>query len=136
MKKSTDDIAVHDIDKYLAEVPENYKTVLENLRQKIKELVPDAREVISYQIPTIKYLGSLVGFAAFKNHCSFFVMSKALMESMKDELINYKTATATIHFTPEKPLPDALVTKIVLSRMHENEMIQLTRQTKKAGKNG
>lgn len=132
--KSVENNLAPDIDKYLAEVPENYRIALTDLRQKIKELAPLAKEVISYQIPTFKYFGSLVAFAAFKDHCSFFVMSKSIMESIKDDLKAYKTATATIHFTPEKPLCGTLVTKIVLARMKENELIQLARQAKKSRK--
>lgn len=68
------------------------------------------------------YFCSLVGFAAFKDHYSFFVMSKVVMQAFfQEELKPYKTATATVHFAPEKPLPESLVTAIVEARMPENE---------------
>ena len=114
-------LPVRTIDDYLVGLTENVVEALENLRQNIRSLVPNAEEVISYQIPTFKYLGSLVGLAAFKDHCSFFVMSKSVMQSFQEELKPYKTATATIHFTPEKPLPESLVIAIVEARMRENE---------------
>jgi uncharacterized protein YdhG (YjbR/CyaY superfamily) len=60
-------------------------------------LIPEADEVLHYQIPTFKYHGALVGYAAFKDHCSFFVMSSGLMQEFKEELKDYSTATATIH---------------------------------------
>lgn len=121
MKPSGDQLPIRTIDEYLIGLPENVVVALENLRQTIQSLVPEAEEVISYQIPTFKYFGSLVGFAAFKDHCSFFVMSKAVMEAFQEKLKPYKTATATIHFTPEKPLPESLVSAIVKARMRENE---------------
>ncbi len=60
------------IDDYLALQTEDIRTGLEKLRKTIHSIIPNAEEAISYQIPTFKYHGSLVGFAAFKNHCSFF----------------------------------------------------------------
>ena len=114
-------LPVRTIDDYLVGLTEKVVEVLENLRQTIQSLVPDADEVISYQIPTFKYLGSLVGLAVFKDHYSFFVMSKAVMQAFQEKLKPYKTATATIYFTPEKPLPETLVTAIVEARMRENE---------------
>ena len=121
MKSSGDQIPIRNLDEYLSGLPENVVVALENLRQTIRSLVPNAEEVISYQIPTFKYLGSLVGFAAFKDHCIFFVMSKAVIQSFQERLKPYKTATATIHFTPEKTLPESLVIAIVKARIRENE---------------
>jgi len=109
------------IDGYLAAVPPDASAALAKLRQTIKSVAPDAAECISYQIPSFNHCGLLVGFAAFKNHCSFFVMSTALMRAMKDELKSYDTAKATIHFDVAKPLPSALVKKIVKARLKENE---------------
>ena len=73
-------------------------------------------------MPAYKYLGFLVFFAAFKNHCSFFVASPSLTKKLGDELSPYETSGGTIHFTPEKPLPAALVKKIVMARIKENEL--------------
>jgi uncharacterized protein YdhG (YjbR/CyaY superfamily) len=120
-----------DPDSYLQAVPEPARSTLEALRQQIRALVPDAEEVISYQIPTFKYLGSLVGYAAFASHCSFFVMSKAVMAQFSEELKPYPTATATIRFPDDQGLPPGLVERIVLARMLENEAINLARREKK-----
>ena len=82
---------------------------------------PKAVEVISYQIPIYKYNGRpLVGFAGFKDHRSFFVMGSSVMEAHRDELKRYDTATATIRFPADKPLPVALVKKLVKARIDEN----------------
>lgn len=112
---------VTSIDEYLEGVPEEARAALERLRKVIKAAAPKATEAVSYQIPTFKYHGMLVGFAAFKNHLSFFVMSPSLMDAHKDELKAYDTAKATIRFQADKPLPTALVKKLVKARIEENE---------------
>jgi uncharacterized protein YdhG (YjbR/CyaY superfamily) len=115
-------IPVGDVDSYLAELPIAQRRGLEKLRKVIKAAAPKAQECISWRMPAYKYLGCLVFFAAFKNHCSFFVASTALMKKLGDELAPYETSGGTIHFTPENPLPATLVKKIVKARMKENEM--------------
>jgi uncharacterized protein YdhG (YjbR/CyaY superfamily) len=121
MEKSNNAVPFTNIDEYLATLPDNKRQVLETLRQTIKEAAPEAEEVISYMMPTFRYNGVLVHFAAFKNHCSFFVGNGSLVSQIKDELKDYTTAKSGIHFTPEKPLPTDLIKKIVWRRMEENE---------------
>ena len=79
------------------------------------------KEVISYQIPMFKYHGPLVFFAAFKNHCSFYVVSKPIMEVFTSELKPWDTSGTTIHFSAKNPLPASLVKNIVKARIEENE---------------
>lgn len=134
MQKSESKVLFNTIDEYLDLIPEPERIALEKLRATIKKTVPVAEEAISYQIPTIKYYGALVGFAAFKNHCSLFVMSKAVMAAIKDELRGNSTETGTIHFTPDKPLPVKTVQRIVKARMAENELKQKLREEKKRSK--
>ena len=110
-----------DVDAYLAAVPKEQRAALQKLRKIIKGAAPRAAEVISYRIPVYKHCGMLVGFAAFKNHCSFFVMGREAMEAHQEELKRYSTARGTIHFTADKPLPAALVRKLVRARIAENE---------------
>ena len=111
-----------DIDEYLAGVPEPARTTLSKVRAVIRSVVPkEAAEAISYGIPTFKYQGSLVAFAAFKNHCSLFPMSKAVIEAFKNELKGYETSKGTIHFALDRPLPAALLKKMVKMRMAQNE---------------
>ncbi len=112
-----------DVDRYLANIPEPARSTLETLRQTIRDIVPEAEELISYQMPAFKYHGMLVGLAAFKAHCSFFTMNSTLVETMKEELKSYKTSAGTIQFPMDKPLPSSLVKKIVKARMKENETI-------------
>jgi uncharacterized protein YdhG (YjbR/CyaY superfamily) len=121
MKKDSTAIIAKNMGEYLATLPDTQRNALEALRQTIKEAAPEAEEVISYQIPAFKYKGMLVYFAAYKNHCSFFVGNGSLIASMKSELTDYETTKSAIHFTPEKPLPITLVQKIVWRRIGENE---------------
>jgi uncharacterized protein YdhG (YjbR/CyaY superfamily) len=123
-------LAARDIDEYLAAVPRKARGALQKLRKIIRAAAPKATEVISYQIPIFKYLGPLVGFAAFKEHCSFFVMGTSVMRAHKHELKPYPTATATIRFPAEKPLPAALVKKLVRARVKENEARRKKKQSK------
>lgn len=109
------------VDEYLHSLPKEVRTILKEVRQTIKAAAPKAEEVISYQIPTYKYLGPLLHFAAFNDHCSLYVVSKNILKLFDKELQSYKTSGTTIHFTPDKPLPATLIQKIVKARIKENE---------------
>ena len=109
------------VNEYLERVPADMKSKLEKLRQTITKAAPNAEEIISYQIPTYKYLGPLIHFAAFKDHCSLVVINKDILKTFEKELQLYKTTGTTIHFTPAKPLPASLVQKIVKIRIRNNE---------------
>lgn len=121
MEGKGDMTAKTNVDDYLAAVPEEARATLEDLCRTIGAVAPEATETISYQIPTLSYHGPLVGFAAFKKHCGFYVMSPTVMDAHKEELKPYGTAKATIRFPVDKPLPAALVKKLVKARMQENE---------------
>lgn len=108
------------VDEYLAGVPKEARATLEKLRQTIKAAAPMATEGISYQMPMYKHHGMVVGFAAFKDHCSIFPGS-AVMDAHKVELSRYNTSKGTIRFPANKPLPAALVKKLVKARIKENE---------------
>ena len=109
-----------DVDDYLAGVPKEARATLDKLRKTIKAAAPRATEVISYQMPMYKQNGMVVGFAAFKDHCSLFPGS-AVMDAHKEELKRYDTSKGTIRFPANKPLPAALVKKLVKARIKENE---------------
>jgi uncharacterized protein YdhG (YjbR/CyaY superfamily) len=110
-----------DVDEYLAGVPEPARSTLHKIRAVIHSVVPrEATEVISYRIPMFKYKGMLVGFAAFSNHCSLFPGASPV-EAFKEELKAFQTSKGTIHFPLDKPLPAALVKKLVKARVAENE---------------
>ena len=120
MKKAKPGATPQTVDDYLAALPEEARATLEKIRKTIKATAPKATEVISYQMPMYKYHGMLVGFAAFKDHCSFFPGANPVA-TFKDELKAYKTSKGTIRFPIGKPLPAALVRKLVKARIAENE---------------
>ena len=109
------------IDDYLAALPEASRAALEKLRKTIKAAAPDATETIKYQLPTFTDHGRLlVSYAAFKDHCSLFPASQAVKDALGDGLKPYVTGKATIRFHADKPLPVALVKRIVKARIEEN----------------
>ena len=118
------------VDEYLLYLPDAERTALEKLRKAIKVAAPQAEEYIWYGMPGYKYKGSLVYFAAFKKHCSFFVWRKVAAD-FAQELQDFKVVGSTIHFTPQKPLPAALVKKIVKLRVEENEERSAAKKLKK-----
>jgi uncharacterized protein YdhG (YjbR/CyaY superfamily) len=108
------------VDEYLEGVPEPARTTLAKVRATIRSAVPEGTtEAISYRIPTFQYKGGLVGFAAFPKHCSFYPMSLAVMETFRQELKDFETSKGTIHFALNKPLPAALIKKLVKARVAE-----------------
>lgn len=111
-----------DVEGYLARVPEPARSTLMRIRAAIRSAVPpETTEAISYGMPTFRYHGALVGFAAFSKHCSFFPMSVGVMEAFADDVKGFPTSKGTIRFPIDKPLPAALVKKLVKARIAENE---------------
>lgn len=108
-----------DIDAYISHQPEKTREILEKIRQTIKSVAPKAEEVISYQMPAFKYHGMLVYFAAFKNHIGFYSLPSGNNE-FKKELSIYKSGKGSVQFPLDKPIPYALIKKIVKFRMKEN----------------
>ncbi|HJV15434.1 MAG TPA: DUF1801 domain-containing protein [Propionibacteriaceae bacterium] len=109
------------VDNYLAELPDDERETLEELRQLIKASVTDVQERISYGGAVIFAVQlDLVGFAAQENRLSFFTMSPQLAKAMKDEITKtHKVSGATIHFSADRPLPKTLVEKIIRARVEE-----------------
>jgi len=109
------------VDEYLANIPEPARSTLKHVRAVIKSVVPrETTEVISYRIPMFKYRGMLVGHAAFAKHCSLFPTGSGVLDKFEKELKGYRTSKGTIQFPPDKPLPDALIKRIVKARVAEN----------------
>lgn len=121
MAKSKDDPVA--VDEYLASLSGDRRDVLEDLRQLIKSAVPGIQERISYGTSVIFALDrDLVGFVAQPNHLSFFTMSPSLAKAMKAEIRQtHKVSGATIHFTPDNPLPRTLVERILAERVKEQK---------------
>jgi uncharacterized protein YdhG (YjbR/CyaY superfamily) len=108
------------VDEYLAALPKESRDTLAKIRKMIRAAAPKATEGISYQMPMYKHHGMLIGFAAFKQHCSLFPGAMPLA-AFKEELKVYKTSKGTIRFPIGEPPPAALVKKLVKAKVAENE---------------
>lgn len=119
-KKNTGDKDGADVDAYLASVPNEFRTALQELRKTIHSAVPQAEEGFSYGVPAFKLDGKpLACYAAFKNHCGFYPMSPAIIKEYSKDLAEFETAKGTVRFSPEKSLPTELVKKMVRARLRE-----------------
>jgi uncharacterized protein YdhG (YjbR/CyaY superfamily) len=108
------------VDAYLASVPADTRAALQKLRKAIGAAAPRAEEGFSYGLPAFRLDGRpLVCFAAATNHCSFFPMSPAVIRAHAADLTDYETSKGTIRFSAGKPLPAALVRKLVKARIAE-----------------
>jgi len=120
------------VEEYLNLFPDAQRNALQKIRKAIKETAPKAEEVISYGMPGYKLNGVLVYFGGFKNHCSFFPASYAVIKQFAEELKGYKTSKGTIQLPPEKPVPSALIRKMVQARIKENDLKQKSKTNKKS----
>jgi uncharacterized protein YdhG (YjbR/CyaY superfamily) len=108
------------VDEYIAAVPEPAHSALTKIREAIRSTVPaEATETISYAIPAFKHKKVLVWYAAFADHCSLFPTA-AVIEAFKKELKGYSMSKGTIHFPIDKPVPTALIKKLVKERVAQN----------------
>ena len=109
------------IDDYLAGVSPDKRVALDKLRKVIQSAAPGAEECISYSLPAWRLDGRmLVAMGAAANHCALYPMSARTVEAHKADLKKYETSKATVRFLPERPLPAALVRKLVKARIAEN----------------
>ena len=105
------------VNQYLARVPQPARAHLNKMRAAIRSAVPkDSLEIISYGIPAFKQKRILVWYAAFSNHCSLFPTA-AIIDKFKNHLKPFSTSKGTIHFPTNKPLPTALIKKLVKARV-------------------
>ena len=112
--------AAAEIDATLAGLPADQRAALQHLRETIRAAAIGAEEGISYGAPAFRYRGRpLVSYNAAKAHCAFYCMSPDLMVERESQLAGFDTSKGTIRFTPERPIPDALVADIVRARLAE-----------------
>jgi uncharacterized protein YdhG (YjbR/CyaY superfamily) len=111
-------VSVEKVDEYLRHVEEPKRSTLEELRRTILEVVPDAEQVISYQVPAFRVGGETVaGFAAFRNHLSYLPFSGSVLSQLADELEGYTMTKSALHFPVDRPLPESLVRKLIAVRL-------------------
>ncbi len=109
-----------DVDAYLATLDQRERSSLSELRETIAEIIPEAEQCISYGIPAFRIRGTLIaGFAAFKNHLSYFPHSGSVLEVLQEEVAGYSTSKGTLRFSIDSPLPRALVEKLIDVRIRQ-----------------
>jgi uncharacterized protein YdhG (YjbR/CyaY superfamily) len=111
--------AAKNIDEYISVFPEDIQKKLQLIRNTIRQAAPEAEECINYGIPTFKFQGNLVHFAAYQTHFGFYPGASGIAE-FKQELSPYKTAKGTVQFPLDKPVPLELISDIVIFRLDEN----------------
>jgi uncharacterized protein YdhG (YjbR/CyaY superfamily) len=108
-----------EVEHYFEQQPQEIKSILLHIRNLIKETVPEAEELISYQMPAFKYHGILAWYAPFKKHYSLFVRPQ-FMKPFEEELQLYQRTKSAIHFPFDQPVPDELIRRIILHIAQEN----------------
>lgn len=106
-------------DTYLSKLSTDKRATLEKVRKAIRAAAPDAEEGVSYGLPAFIQGKPIAGYGASANHCAYYPMSGAIVEKMKAELNGYKTSKGAIQFPIGKPLPAALIKKLVKARLAE-----------------
>jgi uncharacterized protein YdhG (YjbR/CyaY superfamily) len=113
-------MSAEEVDEYLRSIEEPKRTTLQALRRTILEVVPEAEQVISYRVPAFRVRGKdIAGFAAFKDHLSFLPFSGSVLGRLADELDDYTMTKSSLHFPVDRPLPKAIVEKLIAARLAE-----------------
>ena len=115
-----DDSKPQNIDAYIGRFPTEVQEILQEMRRTIREAAPEAREKISYQMPTFDLHGNLVHFAAYKNHIGFYPTPSGI-EAFASELSPYESSKGAVKFPIDHPMPLELVGRIVRFRVEENQ---------------
>jgi uncharacterized protein YdhG (YjbR/CyaY superfamily) len=124
------------IDEYLGALSNEQRSALTKIRRAIESAAPDAEGCVSYGLAAYRHRGRmLVAFGAKAGHCAFYPMSSTIVPAMRDDLAGYDTSTGTIRFPATKPLPAALVRKLVKAKIAENQRLR-GKATRKARPKG
>jgi uncharacterized protein YdhG (YjbR/CyaY superfamily) len=122
-----------EIDAYLAAQPEKNRQPLEEIRRIIRNALPDAEEAISYQMPSFKLNGVVAWYAPSKNHYAIYMPPKYLVR-FREQLAQYSQTKSAIHFDYNKPVPEALITEMVLAAARENLLNKTAKDAAKSTK--
>jgi len=110
------------IDDYLSTLPDDQARCLQDLRERVSALLPESEEVISYAMPGHRIGRKMIaGYAGFTKHCSFFPHSGGVVPAFADEIkeLGFSFTKSGVHFTPERPLPDDLLERLIAARLTE-----------------
>jgi uncharacterized protein YdhG (YjbR/CyaY superfamily) len=114
----TDSTAPTTIDEYIAGCPPEVQARLQKVRSTIKRAAPGAEEAIKYRLPTFVLKRNLVHFGAFKNHIGFYPTSSGT-RNFRKELSVYEGSKGAVRFPLDRPIPFALIGRIVKFRVKE-----------------
>ncbi len=113
-------MSTSEVTRYLDSIDEPKRATLKKLHDTIMELVPDAEQGLSYQLPAFRVRGRVIaGFAAFKNHLSYLPHSGSVFTELETELAAYTKTTGALHFPIDEPLPREIVKKLIAVRMSQ-----------------
>ena len=113
-------MSAQEIDAYLAELEEPKRSTLQTLRETIQAIVPEAEQCISYGMPAFRMHGKVIaGFAAFTHHLAYLPHSGSVFQELRDELAGYESTSGSLHFPIDRPLPEALVRKLIDVRLRQ-----------------
>jgi len=113
-------VSAQELDAYLAQIEEPKRTTLQQLRETIRSIVPDAEEGISYGCPAFRLNGKVIaGFAAFTNHLSYLPHSGSVLGRLRVDLKGYGGTKSALHFPIDRPLPKPLVRKLIQAKLEE-----------------
>jgi uncharacterized protein YdhG (YjbR/CyaY superfamily) len=111
-------MSAEEVDAYLEALDEPKRSTLETVRRTILEIVPDAEQVISYRVPAFRTGGRTVaGLAAFRHHLSYLPFSGSVLPRLAGELEGYTMTKSALHFPVDRPLPEALIRKLIAARL-------------------
>lgn len=113
-------MSASEIDDYLLTLPDDQRRALDELRRAILAVIPNAEQGISYKLPAFRAEGKLVaGFGAFRNHLSYLPHSGTVLPGLRLDAAGYDCTKSSLHFTPDRPLPAALVERLLEARLAE-----------------
>jgi uncharacterized protein YdhG (YjbR/CyaY superfamily) len=108
------------IDSYLKKLPDPQKSTLNKVRKILIEILPVSVECISYGLPAFKYDNKVIaGFAAGKNHCSYYPFSGSTLKTLREKLLKYKQTKSALHFPHDKPLSKSVIKLLIKTRLNE-----------------
>lgn len=113
-------MSAKEVDDYLSSLPEPKRSTLEELREEILAVIPDAEQGLSYGMPAFRLEGKVIaGFAAFKHHLTYVPHSGSVLPELQAEVAGYKTSSGALRFPVDAPLPPALVKKLIAVRKRQ-----------------
>lgn len=114
---------IADHDDYIAQAPESFRPLLVRIRTQLSEVLPDAEEIIAYNMPGFRIGQTVIaGYAAFSKQCGFYIAPDAI-ESHADEIskASLKATKTGVTFSEKKPIPDVLIRKLALASRKAHE---------------